>query len=128
MEGHRESWRTGRTKILRSFPFLYFYILLLLIWEPRTGWYPLRRAIYNWGPVRTSSALIIVTAFENADFQCFRPSTHTNSKYAERFHRIDLKTLLKGDQNENAYISYYRERSKKHQSENDDRRVFVTCA
>ena len=34
----------------------------------------------------------------------FRPSVHT--KYTERFHRkrIDLKTLLKVDQNENAYM------------------------
>ena len=43
-------------------------------------------------------------------------------KYAEGFHRkrIDLKTLLKVDQNENAYISYQCGRSKTHQNENDD--------
>ena len=43
-------------------------------------------------------------------------------KCAEGFHRkrIDLKTLLKVDQNENAYISYQCARSKAHQNENDD--------
>ncbi len=44
-------------------------------------------------------------------FRCvsIRPSVHTNTlEYAQRIHRkrIDLKTLLKVNTNENAYISY----------------------
>ena len=47
---------------------------------------------------------------------------------ADRFRRtrIDLKTLLKVDQNENAYISYYCGQLKTHQKENDDRK-YPSC-
>ena len=39
-----------------------------------------------------------------------------------RWKRIDLKTLLKVDQNENAFIWYYCGWSKTHQNEKDDRK------
>ena len=47
---------------------------------------------------------------------------------ADRFHRtrIDLKTLLKVDQNENAYISYYCGQLKTHQKENNDQK-YSSC-
>ena len=47
---------------------------------------------------------------------------------ADRFHRtrIDLKTHLKVDQNENAYISYYCGQLKTHKKENDDRK-YPSC-
>ena len=51
-----------------------------------------------------------------------RSGVPSTLKCAEGCHRkrIDLKTLLKVDQNENAYISYQCGRSKTYQNENDD--------
>ena len=44
--------------------------------------------------------------FENAYFNAFRPAVHTNtlSVFIQK-KRIDMKTLFKVDQNENAYLS-----------------------
>ena len=60
-------------------------------------------------------------SFETA-YNSMRSGVPSTLKCAEGFHRkrIDLITLLKVDQNENAYISYQCGRSKTYQNENDD--------
>ena len=98
----------GELKFFVVFLFCTITFCYLLVWEPRTGWYPLRRAIYNWGPVRTSSALIIVIAFENADFQCFRSSIHANTLSV--FIASIWKRSWKGIKTKTHNISYHRER------------------
>ena len=56
-------------------------------------------------------------------FNAFRSSVHTNPRsFFTAGKCIDLKTLLKVDQNRNAYISYQRGSSKEHQNENDDQK------
>ena len=65
-----------------------------------TTLYSSQRAIYaNLGPVHTNA---FSTVCKRIHFDAFGPYVHTNTLSAF----IDLKTLLKVNQNKNAYISY----------------------
>ena len=55
-------------------------------------------------------------------FDAFRRSVNTNTLSIFIKKRIDLKTLLKVDQNENAHMSYSSGQSKTRRNENDDRK------
>ena len=92
--------------------------------------FPLSSKTHRSIPVRTTVLMRLrlsihtnAFSFENAyiSMRSGLPSHYTNT-LAERLNqkRIGIETFLKGDQNENAYISYYCGRSKAHRNENYD--------